>query len=298
MRKHLFFILFVLVAGGIWWASISSTVRNPVADNDNPILVTSGYVPYTLAKELAGENVNVLMLLPPGAEPHSFEPTPGALILLKHAHSFVYLSDELEPWAADLAKVAVEKVPVIKLSDSVPPTTDPHVWMNLQNAKLLAAQIAKVLVQIDPAHEMFYGENLAKFNLEMDALQEEFKTALANCPSREVIHVGHLAFQNLTDEYGLTLTALAGTSHDGEHSAKKLAELVKQIKGKNIRTIFTEDTLSPRLAKAVAQETDTQILPLYPIEHISKKDFNGNVTYAALMRRNLESLKRGLQCPA
>lgn len=298
MRKHLFSILFVLVAAAIWWASISRTVRNPVADNDNPILVTSGYVPYTLAKELAGDNVNVLMLLPPGAEPHAFEPTPGALIMLKHANAFVYLSDELEPWAADLAKVAAEKAPVVKLADSVPATADPHVWMNLQNAKLLAAQIVKVLTQIDPAHEMAYGENLAKFNLEIDQLQEEFKTALADCQSREVVHVGHLAFENLTDDYGLTLIALAGTSHDGEHSVKKLANLVKQIKGKAVRTIFTEDTLSPRLAKAVAQETDTQILPLYPIEHISKKDFNENVTYAALMRRNLESLKRGLQCKA
>ncbi|MBQ8032854.1 MAG: zinc ABC transporter substrate-binding protein, partial [Elusimicrobiaceae bacterium] len=62
--------------------------------------------------------------------------------------------------------------------------------------------------------------------------------------------------------------------------------------------IFTEDTLSPRLAKAVAQETGAQIFPLYPIEHISKTDFNANVTYAELMRRNLESLARGLQCQA
>lgn len=297
MRKHLLSILFVLVAGAIWWVSISSTVRNPVADNDNPVLVTSGYVPYTLAKELAGDNVNVLMLLPPGAEPHAFEPTPGALIMLKHAHAFVYLSDDLEPWAADLAKVVTEKTPVIKLADSVPAPADPHVWMNLENAKWLAAQIAKVLVQIDPAHELAYGENLAKFDHEISTLQEEFKNTLVNCRSREVVHVGHLAFKNLTDLYGLELTALAGTSHDGEHSAKKLAQLVEQIKKSGVQAIFTEETLSPRLAKAVAQETGAQILPLYPIEHISKKDFNENVTYATLMRRNLESLKRGLLCP-
>lgn len=298
MRKHLFSILFVLVAGAIWWVSISSTVRNPVVDNDNPILVTSGYVPYTLAKELAGDNVNVLMLLPPGAEPHAFEPTPGALITLKHANAFVYLSDELEPWAADLTKVVAEEAPVIKLADSVPATADPHVWMNLENVQILAAQIVKVLTQIDPAHEMAYGENLAKFNHEIDELTQEFQTVLANCQSREVVHVGHLAFKNLTDQYGLTLTALAGTSHDGEHSAKKLARLVEQIKKSGVQTIFTEDTLSPRLAQAVAAETGTQILPLYPIEHISKQDFNDNVTYADLMRRNLESLKRGLQCQA
>lgn len=298
MRKHLFSILFLLVAAGIWWASISSTVRNPVVDNNNPVLVTSGYVPYTLAKELAGEHVNVLMLLPPGAEPHAFEPTPGALITLQHADAFVYLSNELEPWAADLAHLAHGKATVVKLADSVPAGADPHVWMNLENAKLLAAQLEKVLTQIDPTHELAYGENLAKFKAEIDALAQEFNTVLATCKTREVVHVGHLAFKNLTDAYDLTLTALAGTSHNGEHSAKKLAALVDEINAKHLTAIFTEETLSPRLAGAVAQETGAQILPLYPIEHISKKDFNNNVTYADLMRRNLESLARGLQCQA
>ena len=298
MRKHLFSILFLLVAAGIWWASISSTVRNPVVDNDNPVLVTSGYVPYTLAKELAGEHVNVLMLLPPGAEPHAFEPTPGALITLQHADAFVYLSNELEPWAADLAHLAHGKATVVKLADSVPAAADPHVWMNLENAKLLAAQLEKVLTQIDPTHELAYGENLAKFKAEIDALAQEFNTVLATCKTREVVHVGHLAFKNLTDAYDLTLTALAGTSHNGEHSAKKLAALVDEINAKHLTAIFTEETLSPRLAGAVAQETGAQILPLYPIEHISKKDFNDHVTYADLMRRNLESLARGLQCQA
>ncbi len=298
MRKHLLSMLFLLAAGAIWWASISSTVRNPVADNDNPVLVTSGYVPYTLAKELAGEYVNVLMLLPPGAEPHAFEPTPGALIMLKHANAFVYISDELEPWAKDLANVTTENTPVLKLADGVPVTADPHVWMHVQNAPLLAAQIEKVLVQIDPAHAQTYAENLAQFNVQIGQLEQDFKAALAHCQSREVVHVGHLAFKNLTDAYNLQLTALAGTSHDGEHSAKKLAQLVEQIKKSGVQTIFTEQTLSPRLAKAVAHETGAQILPLYPIEHISKHDFNNNVTYVQLMRRNLESLQRGLQCQA
>ena len=298
MRKHLFSILFLVVAGAIWWASISSTVRNPYADNDNPVIVTSGYVPYTLLKELAGDSVNVLMLLPPGAEPHAFEPTPGALVMLQHADAFVYVSDELEPWAADLAKSVGEKTRVLALAKSFPQTGDPHVWMDPQQAQLMAGELSALLADIAPQHRSVTDQNYSKLSDELDQLDRDFQTALANCKSREVVHVGHLAFGNLAQKYNLQLTALAGTSHDGEHSAKKLAALVKQIKQNNIHTIFTEDTLSPRLAQAVAQETGAQILPLYPIEHISKNDFNNNVTYMALMRRNLESLVRGLQCQA
>lgn len=298
MRKHLFSILFLVAAGAIWWSSISSAVRNPVVDNDNPVLVTSGYVPYTLAKQLAGENVNVLMLLPPGAEPHAFEPTPGALITLKHADAFVYVSDELEPWAKELAKAAGEKTRVVALAKSFPPATDPHVWMDPKQAGIMAYQIAALLAEIAPQNRVVSDQNYLKLAGELDRLDLDFKTALQNCRSREVVHIGHLAFKNLADKYGLKLTALAGTSHDGEHSAKKLAQLVRQIRKDGVTTIFTEDTLSPRLAQAVAQETGAQILPLYPIEHISKKDFNDAVTYADLMRRNLENLKKGLQCQA
>lgn len=298
MRKHLFSILFLVVAGAIWWASISSTVRNPYADNDNPVIVTSGYVPYTLLKELAGDSVNVLMLLPPGAEPHAFEPTPGALVMLQHADAFVYVSDELEPWAADLAKSVGQKTRVLALVQSFPKTEDPHVWMDPQQAELMAYELSELLADIAPQHRSVTDKNYSKLADELDQLDKDFQTQLANCQSREVVHIGHLAFGNLAQKYNLQLTALAGTSHNGEHSAKKLAALVKQIKQNNIHTIFTEDTLSPRLAQAVAQETGAQILPLYPIEHISKDDFNNNVTYATLMRRNLESLKRGLQCQA
>jgi zinc transport system substrate-binding protein len=129
-----------------------------------------------------------------------------------------------------------------------------------------------------------------------DALKQDFRT-LENCPHKEVVHIGHLAFTALAAPYGLHLTALSGTAHEGEHSALKLAELTQLIKQSGVKTIFSEETLSGRLARAVAQETDTQILPLYSIEHISKADFVDGVTYDQLMRRNLDNLKRGLGCP-
>ncbi len=298
MRKHLFPILFLLAAAAIWWASFSSMVRNPVADNNNPIVVVSGYVPYTLTKQLAGDTINLIMLLPPGTEPHAFEPTPGVLVSLKHANAYLYMSEQLEPWAADLARSVPGSVAVVKLADVVPASSDPHVWMSLSNAELLAQQITQVLIRMNPGHQLFYEENLKKFTQEINALAQQYQTTLAHCQTRQVVHIGHLAFENLTRAYGLQLTALAGTSHEGEHSAQKLAALVDEINARQIPAIFTEDTLSPRLAQTVAQETGAQILPLYPIEHISKTDFNANVTYAELMRRNLQSLARGLVCQA
>ncbi len=295
MYKYVFLVLFLAVAvllGTRLFVSKKAHVAGV------PVVLTSGYVPYTITKQLAGEGVEVQMLLPPGAEPHAFEPTPGALLTLKQAAAFIYVSDELEPWAADLTKAAGAQTRIIQLAQTVPVGSDPHIWMTFDNAKILAAQIAQVLEDIAPARKEIFEKNFAAFNREVDQLGSAFQTVLARCRSRRVVHVGHLAFKNLADAYHLQLTALSGTSHEGEHSAKKLAQLIKQIKESNVPAIFTEDTLSPRLAQTVAQETGTQILPLYPIEHISKEDFNHNVTYAELMRRNLDSLQRGLLCPA
>ena len=129
-------------------------------------------------------------------------------------------------------------------------------------------------------------------------MDDSYKKGLSSCQGREVVHIGHLAFGRLAQKYGFTLTALAGTSHDGEHSVRRLAGVVDLIKHHHIQTIFTEETLSPRLAQTVAAETGAQILPLYTVESISKQDFDNHITYIDLMKRNLDNLQRGLKCQA
>lgn len=268
-------------------------VKKPVPGEK---VVVSGYVPYTLFKQLSGGTLPVTMLMPPNAEPHSFEPSPGVLVGMQQARAFIYVSDELEPWANDLRGALKPGTPVVVLAHAVPAAQEMHPWMNLDNAQAMARAVARLLSSLSPENEALYARNLQEFIDQTDLLKRDFQT-LENCPHKEVVHIGHLAFGALTEPYGLHLTALSGTSHEGEHSARKLAELTKLIKQSGVKTIFTEETLSNRLAGAVAKETGAQILPLYTIEHISRADFIHGVTYAQLMQRNLDNLKRGLLCP-
>ncbi len=299
MKKHVPAVLFLLAAALLWWLSLAPRRHQvPVPEGTKPRVVASGYVPYTLARQLAGEYADVSMLLPANAEPHSFEPTPGALVTVKNADIFAYVSDTIEPWAKDVLSAAGKNTAVVQAAQYTAPSDDPHVWMDFQNVKKIARALTAALQQKDPAHAAAYAANLQAFEQETDALDESFQKGLAHCQSREVVHVGHLAFRNLTDRYHLSLSALAGSSHDGENSVRQLAELVKFIKRNHIRAIFTEETLSPRLSAAVAGETGAEVLPLYTVEHVSKQDFDRGVTYGELMRRNLESLRRGLACQA
>jgi len=270
--------------------------RSPDRTSGRVQVVTSGYVPYTLARQIGGEWVDVIQLLPPGAEPHGFEPTPGSMVAVHRADVFLYVSDRLEPWVKDVLGAAGKRTHTVELAQGVSSGDDPHVWMDFGSAVEMARTLTGTLVLADPAHAADYRANLALLERDIAVLDRDFARVLASCKHQEIVHIGHLAFGALARRYKLSLTALAGTSHEGEHSARKLADLVKQVRGKNIPALFTEDAVSPRLAEAVAAETGAEILPLYTVEHVSKNDFNNGVTYVELMRRNLDSLQRGLVC--
>lgn len=259
-------------------------------------LIVSGYVPHVVVRELLGPSTSILQLLPVGTEPHSFEPTPGALVQLKNAIAFIYVSDTLEPWAAELAKATGLRTRVLKLSSLVPPSRDPHIWMDLGKMRTIFIQTAAFLCEIFPQDREKIQHNLERIIEQINQLEREFAATLATCKYKEVVHIGHLAFENLLVPYGINLVSLSGTSHEGEHSVKKITQLIHLVQTHHIPAIFTEEMLSPRLAQAVAVETGVEILKLYPVESVSKQDFDRQVSYEELMQRNLESLKRGLQC--
>lgn len=295
MKKTLFFILILLAALAAFWFFNAKTTR-PQTQDGKITVVASGYVPYTVAKQIGGDNINLSMLLPANAEPHSFEPTPGAIVAVHGADVFIYVSGRIEPWATDILTNTQDGAIVVEAAASAKPSKDPHVWMDFDNMRPFAQAIAQALQEKDPSHQAVYAANLAAFNRQLDELDRQFAAALKNCKRRRIVHVGHLAFGNLASRYGLELTALAGTSHDGEHSVKRLAQVVDLVKNSGAPYVFTEEALSQNLAGVVAKETGAQLLPLYTVEHVSAQDAQNNVTYADLMRRNLASLQRGLEC--
>lgn len=295
MKKTLFLLIILLAAGAVF-LSLTRKQKSQDASNGQVKVIASGYVPYTVAKQIAGDAADVSMLLPANAEPHSFEPTPGAIVSVHNADVFVYVSPRLEPWVTDILPSLDKNALAVDAAASAKPSKDPHIWMDFDNMIPFAQAIAQALTQKDPAHQEQYAANLKAFNSQLEELDRQFARGLENCKYRRIMHVGHLAFGNLASRYGLELTALAGTSHDGEHSVKRLAQVVDLIKKSGTPYVFTEPALSQNLAGVVAQETGAKLLPLYTVEHVSVQDAQDNVSYAELMRRNLTSLQRGLEC--
>ncbi len=292
-----FLILLALAAFGVWWfASAPATAPQGPRPGGKLRVVASGYVPYSLAKQIGGDLINVQMLVPPGTEPHHFEPTPGAIIAVKEADLFVYTSPVLEPWARDIVAGLDGVRPLV--AGPVEEGQDPHVWMTPYGALAMARRVEERLAELDPPHAPQYRQNLKTFEKEIAALHRAFQDGLTDCKSRAVVHVGHLAFGELAHAYDLDLRSLSGVSHQGEHSVKRLTELVRFIRKGQVRAVFTEELVSPELARTVAEETGVRVLPLYTVEEVSKRDFEQGKTYLDYMRQNLKNLQEGLQCQA
>ncbi len=299
MNKKIMALILVLalLAFGIWWwrgDKAASAPAVPPTPSQKLNVVASGYVAYTLLKQIGGERVQPVMLVPPGTEPHSFEPTPGSIIAVSGADLFVYVSPRVEPWVKDILK-GISQVNALEAGPSLK-DQDPHVWMTPYGALDMAQRIEKALIKADPAGKEYYKARYKQFEEDIKALHDDFKQGLADCQSHAVVHVGHLAFGNLAHAYGLEFRALTGTSHQGEHSVQKLADLVRFVRQNKVQAVFTEEMISSDLADTVAQETGVRVLPLYTVEEISKRDFDSGITYTDYMRRNLHNLKEGLKC--
>ena len=298
MQKKITAVLVILafVLFSFWWLRGFRRSNIPVASLPQQRLnvVASGYVPYVLAKQIGGQRLHLSMLVPAGTEPHSFEPTPGAIISVSEADLFVYISPRVEPWVKDILG-GLADVNALEAGPSLP-ERDPHVWMTPYGALEMANRITKALIKADPSGKDYYKQNLKNFEQEIQALHAAFKSGLADCKSRDVVHIGHLAFGNLAQTYHLHLLSLSGTSHQSEHSVHKLAELVRYIRKHDVPAVFSEEMLSQDLASTVAAETKVRVLPLYTVEEVSKKDFDAATTYGAYMKRNLHNLMEGLQC--
>lgn len=271
---------------------LCACTKGKESENGKLNIAVSSYVTYTLAHNVLGSSAHLTLLIPPGTEAHAFEPTPNTIKALKHARFFFYTSNILEPWALKLDRNA------IMLARNLPEVLeqDPHVWMNFDNALVMAQNIMASVIKQNPALKSELNKNYLKFSEEIKELKKDYFEGLSSCQNRTIYHIGHLAFGYIARDYGLNFRALFSADMDQEPSAQEIATLVKAIKESGAKYIFSEEQLNPALAKTIAKETGAKILMLNTVEGISKAEFNDGKNYQQLMQENLENLKIGLEC--
>ncbi|WP_433443781.1 metal ABC transporter substrate-binding protein [Nonomuraea sp. CA-141351] len=229
-----------------------------------------------LARQVGGDAVRVTQLLRPNVDPHDFDPSPADLQALATAQVVVKNGVGFEPWLDEAIASAGYTGPVVDTSQGVTlheghdeeeghehGEHDPHIWHDPANAKIMVADIEKALNQADPAHAAAYAQRQKAYDAELDRLDGWIKQRIATIPEADrKIVTNHDAFGYYLDRYGLTYVGAIIPSFDtsAEVTGKDLADLVAAVKKAGVKAIFSESTLPPKTAQALATEAGTQVV--------------------------------------
>ncbi len=331
MKRRLFGILFVTALLSVALCSCrNGKTESDTADKDMMSVVATGFVQYDFARSIAGERADVKMLIHPGNEVHTYEPSPSDIMKIATCDVFVYTGGESDGWIEGISqntgntgmtefkfmdyctlyseehKEGMEQTEEHSEHDGAEHEHgnentglyegyDEHVWTSVENAVKIADAMCKVFSEKDPDNAEYYEKNLASFKAELESLNRDFKS-MVDCAARKTVVFGdRFPFLYLAKEYGLDYyAAFPGCASNTEASAATVAFLINKVKQENIPVVFSIEFSNGKIADAVAEPTGAKRLELHSCHNVTKDEFDSGETYISLMRKNLANLKEAL----
>lgn len=290
LLKIFVLFLFVVLPAGIYAEELN--------------IVVSIYPLEDITKNIGKERVSVKTLIPAGASPHAFEPSPRDIRELTKARLFIKIGAGLEFWAERFVRSAKKDIKILDLSETIPLLKgaeehshdhhnhyyDPHYWLDPVLVKSIVDSIAATLIRLDPLWKDFYIENAIAYKKRLDALHEEIKKRISRLQKREFVAL-HPAWNYFSKRYGLKPFYLV-EAPGRELRPGNIKRIVEFIKQKRIKVIFGEPQFSPQLAESIAAESGARVIFLDPI---GSKDIHGRDNYIDLMLYNLSQLEEALR---
>ena len=283
-------------------------------DSPKLSIVTTIFPAFDFARQIAGEHANVSMLLRPGTESHSFEPSPADIIAVENCDIFIYNGGESDAWVETMLKnIDTSDCLVIAMINSVPlleeehqheehhhenghtAAYDEHIWTSPKNAVKIALDITKALLQKDAQHQDEYQKNFLNYKNELAELDGKFERIVDSARYHTMIFGDRFPFQYFAKAYGLEYrAAFPGCSAETEPSAKTVAYLIDKIRVDEIPCIFYIEFSNQRLVKVMEEETGAKPLLFHSCHNVSKEEMEAGCTYLSLMQENAERLKEAL----
>jgi len=322
LKKLLFLCLAIpFAAVSLWGCSRSDRPSN--TGESKLKVVTTLFPYYDFTRQVAGDKVELTMVVPAGMDSHSFEPTPADVQVIRDADVLISNGGALEHWLSQvLSAVDSDSMTVLTGMDQVNAVQeelvegmeeeehqhqeeddghgdhieyDEHIWTSPVNAMILVESIRDTLSEKDPENRSYYEERAKSYLEKLKNLDDEFRKVAEN-KKRDMIVVGDkFPFRYLADEYGLSYrAAFSGCSTDTEPSAKTIAYLIDKMRLEQIPVVYYLELSSHRVSEIIAEETGAEPLLLHSCHNVSRREFDSGVTYLDLMEQNVINLKRGL----
>lgn len=284
-------------------------------------VVTTIFPQYDFVRQIAGDNVSLQMLLKPGEETHSYEPTPRDIIAIQNADLFIYVGGENDEWVEDiLDSPEMGQVRTLRLVDCVDmleedhvegmkkerhtkggegeQEMDEHVWTSPQNAIRITERITEELIRLDRTHREEYETRLKSYIEELEVLDMQFREVVqkASGEGHSVLVFGdRFPFRYFVEEYGLDYyAAFPGCASDTEPSAATMAFLIRKVKEEQIPMILKMELSSDQIAHAAAEASGAEVRVFYSCHNLTAEQFEAGESYLSMMRENVKTLEAAL----
>lgn len=325
VRKRAAVVLSALLIAGAAVLCGGCTEQDNANEEKSRIrVVTTVFPPYDFVREIAGESVELKMLLKPGEESHSYEPTPQDMIAIQECDVFIYTGGENDVWVEDvLDSVPDEKRLTLRLTDCVDTVEeehvegmkesgvhehekagdethsvheiDEHVWTSPLNASEITEKICRILCMADTEHSELFKKNTALYQEKLADLDAQFRDVVSGADRKVLIFGDRFPFRYLADEYGLEYyAAFPGCAADTEPSAATMVFLIRKAEEEHVPAILKMELSNDDIASAIAEAAGTDVKVLYSCHNLSASDFKNGETYLTMMRKNVETLKEVL----
>lgn len=316
MKKGIIFLITIIL---IFSATILfvSNINKPKESEEKIKIVATLFPQYDFARQIGGDKVEVTLLLTPGTETHTYEPTPQDIINVNNSDLFIYTGKNMEPWSDTIASsidsdtIILDSSKNIKLMkqeheeneheeheehESHKHSYDPHIWLNPQNAIGMVENITQELCNIDPQNSEYYKSNSKKYIDELNKLDLEIESSIKSTNNNKIAFGGTFAYSYFIERYNLEyISAYDSCGEDTEPSVSNVKKVIDYMKENKISVIFYQELSSGKIADTIAKETGAQKLVFHTVHNASQEELSNGETYISLMRKNLENLKTALQ---
>ena len=286
--------------------SISSCGREAVSSSEttDSVILTSTTFLADITRNVAGERLTVESLLPAGADPHSYQPTPRDVTKIVQSKLLIINGAEYEHFLEPLLENAEGEREVIEASAGLNPGTDagnehgvdPHLWLDPNNVVTYVENIREALTHFDPDGAALYKSNADAYMAQLTDLDVWIKEQVSQiAPEKRLLVTNHEALGYFADRYGFTVIGaiVPGVSSDASASAQQMAALIDQIKASGASALFLDEAENLALAQQIADETGVKVIEDLHLESLT--DGPPAATYIDMMKHNVTQIVDALK---
>lgn len=293
-------------------STIKQNSTNNISETTKLKVAASFFPLYEFARNVGGNKAEVYSFLPIGEEPHSWEPSIQQIEKVKGMKIFIYNGAGMEAYVSNFISSgefsnmtfvkATEGISLIKADSAendreilAQGGMDPHVWNDPIYAEKEVINIKNAMKKADPTNSQYYEGNANAYLAKLAALDNSIKSGLSNCKKDTFVSF-HNAFNYFSNRYGIHDVWISGMAPESDVPPQDLQRVIQIAKDKNVKVIFSEDLVDPRLANTLANEVGAQVLILSPLEGINQTELQEGKTYLDKWYQNLHNLRIALEC--